>query len=469
MKETKFDLDLKKSEFPSSAEDTAGSAKKIGGIRVGHLNIILIAAGLVVALLMVLSMFQTSDSFSQIVDVTDDYLTTQSTAGMLSDMSGRLAEQAMAFVQGGPPDLTHAWNGQYSTIVVQLDSYEKEVNNTMEDEFLGNAIRAFRANSAAELKAMRLAADPLPMWPDAFPETLRNTELTEEEAALSPEEKKAAAMALLTSEAFLANQEIIPQAVDSSHRISSEKGQIRAKQTAERVRSIIRRQTVLILLFVAMAFFALLFNRSLIISPIQRSVDNLDRREQIPERGSYEVRHLARVYNDILKDNEQKRQALSYTATHDALTGLYNRAAFDKAYKMYENDTVGVMVADIDHFKSYNDNYGHDVGDRVLRAVAEKLQEYFRSDDHISRIGGDEFCIIMPNTRHSQADKLSEKIRGINKDLANPEGGMPSVTISAGFAFWDRPNPESTLFKDADKMLLEIKRDRSDCVAVYPG
>ena len=65
--------------------------------------------------------------------------------------------------------------------------------------------------------------------------------------------------------------------------------------------------------------------------------------------------------------------------------------------------------------------------------------------------------------------KLSEKIRDINKDLANPEGGMPSVTISAGFAFWDRPNPESTLFKDADKMLLEIKRDRSDCVAVYPG
>ena len=162
MKETKFDLDIKKSEFPSSAEDSADSAKKIGGIRVGHLNIILIAAGLVVALLMVLSMFQTSDNFSQIVDVTDDYLTTQSTAGMLSDMSGRLAEQATAFVQGGPPDLTHAWNGQYATIVVQLDSYEKEVNNTMEDEFLGNAIRAFRANSAAELKAMRLAADPLP-------------------------------------------------------------------------------------------------------------------------------------------------------------------------------------------------------------------------------------------------------------------------------------------------------------------
>ena len=469
MKDTKIDLDLKKSETSSPAKDSAGSSKKIGGIRVGHMNIILITAGLIVALLMVLSMYQTSDSFTQIVDVTDDYLTTQSTAGMLSDMAGRLAEQSIAFVQGGGPDLTHAWNGQYSSIIAQVDEYEKEVSNTMEDEFLGNAILAFRANTDAELKAMRLAADSLPMWPDAFPEILQKTELTEEEASLSPEEKKAAAMALLTSEAFQVNQDLIPEAVDSSHRISSEKGQIRAKQTTEKVRSIIRREKILIFLFVAIAFLALLFNRSLIISPIQKSVDNLDRREQIPERGSYEVRHLARVYNDILKDNEQKRQALSYTATHDALTGLYNRAAFDKAYKMYENDTIGIVVADIDHFKGYNDNFGHDVGDRVLRAVADKLREYFRSDDHISRIGGDEFCIIMPNTKHSIAEKLTEKIREINKDLAAAEDGMPSVTISAGFAFWDRPNPESTLFKDADKMLLEIKRTRSDCVAVYPG
>lgn len=469
MKEAKIDLDLKKSENATPVNKPADSAKKIGGIRVGHMNIILITAGLIVALLMVYSMYQTSDSFSQIVDVTDDYLTTQSTAGMLSDMSGRLAEQATAFVQSGTPDLTYAWNGQYSTIVVQLDEYEKEVSTSMEDEFLGNAILAFRENTAAELKAMRLAADSLPMWPDAFPEALQKTELTEEEAALSPEEKKAAAMALLTSETFRANQDLIPEAVDSSHRISSEKGQIRAKQTSERVRTIIRRQKILIFLFVAIAFLALLFNRSLIIGPIQKSVGNLDRREQIPERGSYEVRHLARVYNDILKDNEQKRQALSYTATHDALTGLYNRAAFDKAYKLYQNDTVGIMVADVDHFKGYNDNYGHDVGDRVLRAVADKLREYFRSDDHISRIGGDEFCIIMPNTKQSQADKLAEKIREINKDLAAPEGGMPSVTISAGFAFWDRPDPESSLFKDADKMLLEIKRSRSDCVAVYPG
>lgn len=468
MKDTKIDLDLRNSEV-SPAKEPADSARKIGGIRVGHMNIILIAVGLIVALLMMVSMFQTSDSFSQIADVTNDYLTTQSTAGMLSDMAGRLAEQSTAFVQGGPPDLTHSWNGQYLTIIAQLDAYEKEVNNTMEDEFIGQAITAFRENTAAELKAMRFAADSLPMWPNAFPEILRNTELTEEEAALSPEEKKAAAMALLTSESFQANQDLIPLAVDSSHRISSEKGQIRAKQTSERVRGIIRQQTLLIFLFMVIAILALLFNRSLIIAPIQKSVDNLDRREQIPERGSYEVRHLARVYNDILKDNEAKRQALSYTATHDALTGLYNRAAFDKAYKLYQNDTVGVMVADIDHFKSYNDNYGHDVGDQVLCIVADKLREYFRSDDHISRIGGDEFCIIMPNTKHSQGEKLAEKIREINKDLAKPEGGNPAVTISAGFAFWDRPNPESTLFKDADKMLLELKHSRNDCVAVYPG
>ena len=447
-------------------------AKLVGGIRISRLNIILIAVALIIALLMVLSMYQTTDRFNEIVDVTDDYLTSQSAAGMLSDLSASLAEQSLAFVNTGSPDLAQAWAGQYAAISAQLDAYHREIGESSPDAFMGTAIRVFRLNAATELRAMRLAAEDLPMWPDAFPELIRTAELTEEEASLSPEAKKAAARALLTSEEFQRNQDLIVSSVDDSHRMSSEQGQIRAARTAQEVHAIISRQKLLIFFFVVFAFVALLLNQILIIRPVQQGVEKLDKQERLPIRGSYEMRHLSKVYNDVLEDNAHKTEALSYTASHDALTGLHNRASFDKAYKTYQNDTVGIVLVDIDHFKSFNDDYGHDTGDRVLRLVADNLRSHFRTEDHISRIGGDEFCVIMPNTCQSQADIIIDKIRKINRELAShPEENenLPPVSISAGIAFWDRSNPKSTLLKDADSMLLALKHSRSDCVAVYPG
>ena len=197
-------------------------------------------------------------------------------------------------------------------------------------------------------------------------------------------------------------------------------------------------------------------------------MENLDKREPIPEKGSYEMRHLARVYNDVLKDNEEKTQKLTYTASHDALTGVYNRTEFDRYYRRIEKQqNVGIIVADVDHFKQYNDEFGHDIGDRVLCTAVEAMKRHFRTVDHISRIGGDEFCIIMPRTGQKDAEKISEKIHQINKELSEESGDLPPVTISTGVAFWDRPDPDGSLFKDADTILLELKKTRGDCCAVW--
>ena len=181
------------------------------------------------------------------------------------------------------------------------------------------------------------------------------------------------------------------------------------------------------------------------------------------------MRPLAGVYNEVLQDNEKKTEALSYTATHDALTGVYNRAAFDKMYRMREKDTIGIVVVDVDHFKQYNDEFGHDIGDRVLCEAAAALKRNFRNEDHISRIGGDEFCVIMPGTSQAMGNKIREKFVEINKELAEGNEDLPPITVSAGVAFWDRPKPKGSIFKDADSALLDLKKSRDDCCAVYPG
>lgn len=441
---------------------------KRSGIHLSRLNILFIIVGLVIALLMVYSMYQTSRSFSQIVSVTESYLSSQQTAGMLKNISEEMAEKCTAFIHSGTPDLTYAYFGQYGAITAQLDSSSLDPDAS-EDEFLAKAQDTFRVMKQTEIRAMRLMADTLPMGMEAFSPQLQAVPLSAEDQALTPEEKKALALSLITSEEYLSYSKTIDDAVDDSHRIASEKGKNRAIQTQQEVRRVINRQTILVLLFVILAVLALCMNYFLIIRPIRKSVDNLDRREPIPVEGSYEVRHLAQVYNDVLKDNVEKTAALSHAATHDALTGLYNRAAFDKVYDQYKNSHAGVLIADVDHFKQYNDDFGHDVGDLVLRHAADKLAEHFRTGDFICRIGGDEFCVIMPDTSHSQAETMAEKIHTINKELAELKEGqdLPPISISAGMAFWDRPNPRNDLLKDADFILLKIKKTRADCVSVY--
>ena len=442
-----------------------------GGIRLNRLNFTLILIGLVICAVMVVTMYQTTGSVKEIVTVTDNYLVYQQTGGKLQGISKGLAEQAMAFIRGGEPGTAYAYESQMQILEEQLDAYVPEISNSeTANEVLLRAINAYYARRDIELHAMRLQADTFPEQKfAALPDVLKEIRLSEEERALSPEEKAAAALASLASEEYSTYGKTIETAVDDSHRISSEQGQIQAAKTSNRVRNIVRQQKILVFLFVLVAAVALLMNRALIISPIQKSVGNLDRREPIPVRGSFEMRHLASVYNEVLKENEQKKEALSYTATHDALTGVYNRAAFDKAYKKLENQQIGIIVADVDRFKQYNDQFGHDVGDRVLSVVAETLKNHFREEDCICRIGGDEFCVIMPGMDHCRGEEIRERMIQINRELAENSGDLPPITLSSGIAFWNRPNPQGSIFKDADSTLLELKKHRTECSAVYKG
>ena len=440
------------------------------GVRLSRVNVLLIFLGLVIALFMVFSMYETNRSFNQIVNMTESYLSSQQTAGMLSNIANGVSEQCAAFLRTGEPDCVHVYAGQLSAINAQIKANETmQSSDESRDEFLAKAIEAFRAMNETEIRAMRLMADTLPMGMAAYPLLIQQTKLSPEDEALTAEEKKTLAEKLIDSAEYRLNKEALTAAVDDSHRVASEQGKNRAAQTSAEVRKVMRRQKLLIFLFILIAVIALLINRFLIISPIQRSVDKLDKREPLPVLGSYEVRHLANVYNEVLKDNAEKTEALSYAATHDALTGLYNRADFDKVYSTCANDRIGIIIIDVDHFKQFNDEFGHGVGDHVLKIVAAKLMEHFRSEDHVSRIGGDEFCIIMPGTKQEQAETIVEKIYEINRELQDNPDGLPSITLSAGLAFWDRPDPGESLLRDADSMLLSLKKTRTDCCAVYPG
>ena len=99
--------------------------------------------------------------------------------------------------------------------------------------------------------------------------------------------------------------------------------------------------------------------------------------------------------------------------------------------------------------------------------VAGELKASFRSDDIISRIGGDEFSVIMKNADSRIKDIVLNKVRTAAERLRDPGDGLPSITLSVGIAFGDRENPAGDIFKDADTALYRVKRQGRDGCAIY--
>ncbi len=160
------------------------------------------------------------------------------------------------------------------------------------------------------------------------------------------------------------------------------------------------------------------------------------------------------VARDITEERLLKDQA-----EHDSMTGVLNRRGFDQILESMEKDKkeFALILADVDNFKSVNDTYGHEVGDVILKRVSKLLAESFRSIDHVCRIGGDEFAVIMLNVTGNLGYKIEDKIGEINRQLAICDENVPAVSLSAGAAFMDRENPGESLFKDADRALYYVK------------
>ncbi len=161
-----------------------------------------------------------------------------------------------------------------------------------------------------------------------------------------------------------------------------------------------------------------------------------------------------------------RSESLEQAALTDALTGLSNRRYFDDALDEYLaafsriDKPLGMVILDLDHFKSVNDTYGHTVGDEVLRAVAFCLKDFTRYHDVVARLGGEEFAILSPNIAQSQLFELAERIRkAIAQIVVHAGGASINVTVSAGLAIWDGKETGEGLYSRADKQLYAAKRN----------
>jgi diguanylate cyclase (GGDEF)-like protein len=146
-------------------------------------------------------------------------------------------------------------------------------------------------------------------------------------------------------------------------------------------------------------------------------------------------------------------------ATTDMLTGLPNRRAFI-AHTRAATDagqTGALLLLDVDHFKRINDTYGHAVGDACLTAVADRLRRSLRDTDLVGRVGGEEFCVFLPNATEEEARTTGDRLcRAIAFEPAG-ENLVLRVTLSAGASFGTATTPLDTLMARADQALYRAK------------
>jgi len=175
-----------------------------------------------------------------------------------------------------------------------------------------------------------------------------------------------------------------------------------------------------------------------------------------------------------IEELHQSLEAIRAESLTDQLTGLSNRKRFDEILNREITDAeesqnpLCLMFMDIDHFKNFNDTYGHLTGDQVLRLVSHTLKTSVKTGDHAARYGGEEFAVIMPNTTLVSAIPVAESVRQAikAKELIKKSSGqsLGYITMSIGIALYKNGEPADELISRADTYLYAAKDAGRDCV-----
>ncbi|HET8709987.1 MAG TPA: diguanylate cyclase, partial [Spongiibacteraceae bacterium] len=182
------------------------------------------------------------------------------------------------------------------------------------------------------------------------------------------------------------------------------------------------------------------------------------------------ISHLASVVA-VCIENCTNQERLHRLSLIDMLTHVENRRSFhlsmdtEIARAVRRGEPLTVMLGDLDHFKAINDNHGHQVGDRVLRTVAQEISGMLRKTDHVCRYGGEEFALILPSCDRNLALEIAERIRAriASLRIASDSGIEVPTSISLGVTCWTHPkangvNVAERLIRIADDAAYRAKQ-----------
>lgn len=436
--------------------------------------IAMVVIGVVLSVILAFLMYQTSDSYKKMREATRNYMECQSVANNLLAGSDALTIYARGFVVTGDPQQAELYYTDTRTENTIKDALEEVSTFSTDERVLSQLDYAMQLRdrlSVTEDYAMRLKVAAINGDISEYPEKLAGVQLLPSDELLSAEKQEEKARSLLFDIDYESSKNEISLRINRSMEILMSSMLTKQSESSDRMRRVLIGQHIMtiLLILLILAFSAIVF--SMVVVPIRRAISKMSNAEELGEEGASEIRFLARTYNELYEQNRVTTEKLNYEATHDGLTGLYNRSAYATILERLTNEgsKMALIVLDVDLFKHINDRMGHDVGDTVLRTVGNVLTESFRSEDMVCRIGGDEFAVIMNHTDSGYKSVISDKLWKAAEKLAKPEGDMPRVTLSVGVAFTDQLTKGAGLFKSADLALYQVKKSGRNGCGFFSG
>jgi len=440
--------------------------RKIRVVNVCAIAFVLMAC---IGVLVLYTMDMSMRSVTELQDISDRYVKEEEAVSAMREASDYLTSQSREYVVMGDKKF--------------LDNYFNEVNVTKRRDNALELLREMEVNEnimsalesakntsdelmQIELRAMRLASEAYGMPSGEAERYFGSVKLSADEQKMSDEEKKERALELLFNDIYSDYKDYIHEEVFDSLENVIDENSAKRNEAYERSDRLLKIHRLLILAMLISFIVPFMVALRTLILPMSRSVRYIVANEKLPTKGSAEYSYLAETYNSMMERHKESQDVLSYEASHDGLTGLYNRKLFEEKREELSGAHTALLLVDIDHFKMFNDTYGHDVGDKVLKKVSAALASCFRNEDFPCRIGGDEFAVFMVQMNPELRHVILDKIERLKKKL-EVEDGLPRITLSIGIAFSEEATSEKDLFKIADEALYRSKNDEGHDFTFY--
>ena len=432
-------------------------------------SITFIVVAFIVAIAMVVTDLFASSGYVTMAQAGEKYIEAQIAASEMQTASDYLTDRVRYFVITGNVLYLDEYFEEMNIVQTREKSVEtiKRLFEGDDNGALASLDRALNlSNRLADIEcyAMRLMYESGGYTGESFDARVFAVELSESDRSLSPDAMRAKALSLVYSSTYTGYKERIKEEVESCTTTLLHASREEFNAASARLRLVVWLHIATAVAFLAVVMGFVMMIVTMVRKPLTRMIPKMQDKDVVAPTGVEELRFVTKTYNHILHENRVANAKLTFMAFHDALTGLLNRGGHDLLIDNLEADEVALLIIDIDHFKEINDVYGHAIGDKVLKRVAETLRASFKSAYIISRLGGDEFAVLMTEVNDTMKTTLKNEVRRMSDTLHRSVDDLPPVTLSVGVAFAASKEEQESLYRNADAALYRVKQNgRNGC------
>jgi len=422
------------------------------------INILMVVTAVVLIIVLMILVVNVQKQYNTLRTNTDIYLLCQREAPEMTKGSDYLTQQVRSFAVTGKTEFINNFfievnvNRRREKAIEVLEPY---MQGTQAIQYLESALEASNELIEIEYYSMMLECESLGFDRSLIPADIRDVALTDSDKALSPEAKHQKAIDILFDETYQSYKDKIFSDVEACQNELIRTLDEEQNHSYESLTRLLLLLFIMIVIMLIVVLAVIFISLELVMNPLIKAANYIKDQQKVPLSGASEMQFLAEAYNDVFEKTRKTQDDLRRAALHDALTGLFNRAGYEKLIASLDEENLCLLVMDVDKFKNVNDQYGHDVGDLVLKKAAAVLKHQFRADDLIFRFGGDEFAVIMRNAGPNLKDLVKIKVGNANRQLGMDDK-LPATSFSVGAAFGTGTVTEE-LFKQADTALYKVK------------